>query len=252
MHLSGLEIGRFLAGELTPDERSAFAAHLRSCVECAALFSQAEQAAAGFAGGYPSFASLDASRQAPRRRREPKPTWGERLVGLFGGPGLLRPALASAVVLLAAAAMFWRLPSRPAGDFSAKGGASFSLFLNGRHVGVENLICGPADTLQLQVTAPSPVYYAILYRDDEGPLQVYLGGDGEAQRPLGLPKGENLPHSFILTGGWKRETLYCIWSRHPLTLPQAEAIAERAVEGAEPTAHGEDPGLQLYHLENRR
>jgi hypothetical protein len=108
-------------------------------------------------------------------------------------------------------------------EYTAKGEAVFYLFHNGRQIHRDTLECKPSDTLQLGITSPAPVHYALLYRDDGGGIQVYLGASDGKLAPLGSPSGQNLPNSLILDQGWRREELYCLWSPQPFTLDEAKA-----------------------------
>ena len=87
------------------------------------------------------------------------------------------------------------------------------------------------------LTSPSPVHYAVLYRDDSGPVQSYMGGDDRQWSPLGNPQGENLPNSLVLDGRWGQEILFCLWSEGPFTLEEARQAAAEFMDGSSGTAY---------------
>lgn len=241
-HVSRLALGRLMAGDLDAAEKTAVEAHLAGCPACGALLREAEGAAAGFASKYPSLEYLAATR---RSRRNPRPEangFWEKLWGSLTGGGAVRGALAAMVLFVSGLAVMrygnWT-PSGGGGDLTAKGEASFYLFVNGRQVVGDTVRCGPGDTLQLGILGPKPVHYAVLYQDDGGALLAYMPGDAP---PVGSAKGQNLPHSLVLEGTWAREDLHCLWSDKPLT---PERARERAM--APPSASG-DPRLKTYIL----
>lgn len=236
-HPSRLAVSEYLSGEAAPAERAALEAHAAACGECAATLRSAMEARDAFAAKYPSLGYLAATRRA-RRAAAPAPGFLDRWRAFWAAPG--RPALATATLVLAAVVLL-RLAWQPApADLSAKGAAKAILSVNGRPVPGDTLACKPGDTLQLGIVSEHPVHFAVLYRDDEGPLQVYM--DEGRGAPRGNPAGEPLPHSLILDAGWARERLYCVWSPEPF---DAQAARDRA-EGKP----GGPPGLRVFLLRN--
>ncbi|MDB5103296.1 MAG: hypothetical protein JWP91_985 [Fibrobacteres bacterium] len=243
-HPSRFRIAGYLAGALDPAQSRETEAHVLVCPGCATLLADARGQAALFADKFPTLESLDASRVHPvpsprhRTRSEApnRPGWLERLQDWFDRGFGMRPALAGLALLAAGTMIYLNLPAGNAGgtaasetgsgsEFTAKGSTGFYLFHNGRQVQGDTLACKPSDTLQLGITSAEPVHYALLYRDDDGGLEAYLDGSGMASAPLGKPMGENLPKSLILEAGWKRESLYCLWSVRPFSLDEAKARA---------------------------
>ncbi|HKP94203.1 MAG TPA: zf-HC2 domain-containing protein [Fibrobacteria bacterium] len=229
-HPSRLSISAYLAGETAAADRAAFEAHLAACPDCAALVRDARSARDAFAAQYPSLEHLGATRRAKRNPAPVTEVLLKRLRALFAGPAW-RPVFAAAA-LLALAAVVLRLPFRPApsDDLSPKGTARFVLFVDGRPVTDDSIACKPGDTLQLGIVSNRPVHYAVLYRDDGGPLKTYMA-DGQGE-PRGGPKGENLPYSLVLDSGWRRERLYCLWSAGPFDAHAARAFIEGGGEAA--------------------
>lgn len=245
-HPSRLMMARLLANDLDASGRGEVESHIRGCAQCGAAFARAERQAADFARKHPTFESLAAGRPATAPER-PAPGLLDKLAGIFGGFGL-RPALAVLSVIVVAG-VIWNFSGRvPSGDLTAKGGAHFFLVLNGKETRGSDIDCKPSDTLQLGITSSEPVYYAVLYRDDAGKIQRYMGGEGPAQKPLGLVDGENLPHSLVLDGGWSAEILYCVWSEHPFTLAEAEEF----LKASPPTASPGGLHAQVFQLKNAR
>lgn len=223
-HPSRLALSEYLAGEASPQDRSAVEAHAEACPDCAAMLRDATAARDAFAEKYPTWKYFAATRRARSGRAPVKNRWRALWDAVSA-----RPVVAMAALLILAIVAV-RLPWRPApSDLSAKGALKFYLFVNGRAAG-DTVPCKPGDTLQLGIVADKPVHFAVLYRDDEGALQAYMDeGQGE---PLGNPQGENLPHSLILEQGWSRERLYCIWSSETFDAQTARARAGGEAIGA--------------------
>jgi hypothetical protein len=219
-HPSRLALSEYLSGDAAPEARSALEAHVAGCPDCGSLLREAQAARDAFAARYPSLEYL----KATRRARSPQAPAGfsDRMRAWWKAVSA-RPAPVLAVLLLLAI-LIPRLPWKPAPpDLSAKGAARIVLFLDGKSVG-DTVACRPGDTLQLGIVSERPVHYAILYRDDEGPLLAYM--DEGRGTPLGKPGGENVPHSLILNPGWSRERLYGIWSYDPFDSQSARDRAE--------------------------
>jgi hypothetical protein len=244
-HVSRLSLIQLRGNALDAAARAEAEAHLASCDRCAALYGVLQREAAAFEKEFPTWNALRdrnpaASATPPRPLRvEPGPAWWSRfLEALRPSPGP-RAAFAGLLVLAAIGSVLWLRGPGPAvapsgGDtFTAKGAptASFYLFVNGGQAGSDSLICGPGDTLQLGLTGPEPVHYSVLYQDDQEPVRPYLS-NADGGRPLGSPAGDNLPHSLVLKGTWKRELLHCLWSPKPFTTEEA---ASRVRDAANPS-----------------
>lgn len=260
-HPSRLMLARLLAGDLDASDRGALEAHIRACAHCGKVFENAKLETAAFANRHPAFAGTPKGAR-PRDIRDDSPGWLERLRDFFDRNLGMRPAMAG-FALLALVSVLWTLKTaRPHTDDltakggaasegaasreSAKNGAQFSAWLNGQPIHGDSLSAAPMDTLQLALVTASPVHYAVLYRDDGGPFNPYMGGEGESQRPVGTPKGEDLPHSLVMGKGWNHEILYCLWASRPFTLAEAEAAAK-----AEKSGTGNGIHLRILKMTNR-
>jgi hypothetical protein len=246
-HPSRLQLAGYLAGQAAAADRAAFEAHLSGCAHCSDLLAEARTDAAYFAHKHPTLESLAATRPFRPRARASSDNgqaggitgWAQRLRGLMATRPLWRPGLA-ALILLAGGALLVKTQNpviKEGGDLSSKGvtpkvdagrseSASFYLFLNGGQTHGDTLAGKASDTLQLGIIGPKPVHYAVLYRDDDGEVKTYMGAP--ERETLGSPKGDNLPHSLVLEGNWKRETLFCVLSERPFSLEEAKA----AIAGA--------------------
>lgn len=228
-HLSRLALIQMRGGLLQGMERAEAETHLKSCTRCASRLDQARTAAAEFDRDFPTWESLKGS-AAPARPRPRLATagagWWERVLDLLGpGPGP-RIAFVGLLVLLAVGTTFWMRGGAPAEDaLTPKGQASagYYLFVNGVRALRDTVTAGPGDSLQLGLAGEAPVQYAVLYQDDAGAVEPYMVDGNGSQRALGSPAGDNLPHSLILKGTWKREMLFCLSSPRRFTL--AEALA---------------------------
>jgi hypothetical protein len=248
-HLSRLAVARMLAGDLDAEAASAFEKHVADCSRCAGSYREAIHAAEGFAAKYPTREYLAGTRRSKRYPAATPPSLLERLLGSLPGARALRPALAF-ILILAGAGVLYRLAPIPSQEeeLSAKGDAAavFYLYVNGKRIQGDTVFCRPGDTLQLGITGPKPVRYAVLYRDDDGPLQTYMSANGAEAAPMGGPQGQNLPNSLVLDSGWSREILYCLWSASPFGLEAAKNLAQ--------DAPGSDTGplrIRSYILVNR-
>jgi hypothetical protein len=252
-HPSRMALGRLLAGDCDAAAKTALEKHVSSCPHCSRVYENAKLDAEDFARRRPTLESLDAGnrrRAAGRPASEPSAGWGQRLRELFDRGFGMRPALAG-LAILALGSVIWVLNGRaPAvnggdGDLTAKGAAHFQAYLNGQPARGDTVSCAPNDTLQLFLLAEAPVHYAVLFRDDGGPLMPYMIGDNAGGKPLGTPRGEPLPHSLVLADGWAREILYCISSPQAFTLIEAE----KAIAVGEGSAGG--LRVQIIPLANR-
>jgi hypothetical protein len=228
-HPSRLAMAQMLAGDLDAEAGSAFEKHLAACAGCSETYREAVRAADGFAAKYPTREYLAGTRRSKRNPSPAPPSLLERLLGSLPGARGLRPALAF-ILILAGAGVLYRLAPVPSQEeeLSAKGDAAavFYLYVNGKRIQGDTVFCKPGDTLQLGITGPEPVHYAVLYRDDDGPLQAYMSANAPEAAPMGGPQGQNLPNSLVLDSGWSREILYCIWSASPFGLEAAKTLAQ--------------------------
>lgn len=245
-HASRLSLIQLRGKALDDAGRAEVESHLASCDRCAALYGSLKTEAAEFEKDFPTWSALrgrPAAASEPKSRPlrvEPGPAWWSRILGaLRPSPGP-RAAFVGLLVLAAVGSVLWMRGPGPVDSpadkdvFTAKGvpTASFYLFVNGSQAMTDSLICGPGDSLQLGLTGPEPVHYAVLYQDDQDPVRPYMSDADGSQPPLGSPAGDNLPHSLILKGTWKRELLHCLWSPKPFT---AEEAAARVREAADPS-----------------
>lgn len=252
-HLSRLAISRLLAGDLPDAEGAALENHVRTCASCSTAYQAAGEAARNFSGKYPTLEYLKATRRSRRNPAAPPTSLWTRIAQALHGLGGMRPVLATLMVLATAGALVWMQsadPARP--DLSSKGGiagASFHLFVNGQHIQGDTAACGPGDTLQLGITSPSPVHFAVLYKDDAGEINTYMDGKGG---PLGDAKGVNLPNSLILDSSWSRELLFCLWSATPFDAYQAKARAAAFLDPSTSAGEGGDLRVRAFVLINSR
>lgn len=260
-HLSRMALSRLLAGDLDSAELKKTESHLVACPACARAFGEARRHAAAFAESYPTLEHLAGTRRTRRAMTEAPPGWAARLKDFLVGPIGWRPAFATLGVLAVAGAMVWMSQLRHGtvpesvhqSDFTAKGGARFHLFVNGRPASGDTLAVRPGDTLQLGIIGPSAVHYAVFYQDDGGKAQAYFPPGPDAEK-LGSPEGENLPNSLILETGWRLEVLHCLASDKPFGRAEAEDAVRIAGSAAEPGGSAAEPGLgikiQSYLLKN--
>jgi hypothetical protein len=240
-HPSRFVMGQFLAGGLDNTLEREIHDHLRGCGSCGRIFSEARGTAAAFAVKFPEWETLR------RTRRQRRLAATERELRIFGflpkWLGLTPRFALAGLVFLAGAGYLGLGKHAQQGDLTAKGDARFYLFINGAQASRDTVECAPSDTLQLGLTSPGPQHYAVLYRDDQEGIRVYM--ESAKMKPVGKPQGENLPHSLVLQSDWKEETIFCISSPAPFTA----ADARSAIDGKNPRR---PLRLQTYHLVNGR
>jgi hypothetical protein len=247
-HLSRLLVARALAGDLDPAAKRGLDAHLLSCTRCGSLFATAKAEAAAFARRRPEL-DLGSSTETTNpvwKRTEESPGWWNRFLELFDRGFGMRPALAG-LALLAVAVVIWKIGGDRPGDLTPKGGARFEVYLNGKAARGDALECAPADTLQLTIVSPAPVHYAVLYRDDDGPIQSYMADASTDGKALGSAQGDPLPHSLVMGKGWNNELLICVWSDRAFSASEAESAAAAAQDAKLPGGLNR----QLIRLHNR-
>jgi hypothetical protein len=236
-HPSRLVLSEYLAGEVAPEAKTAFEAHLSGCPDCQRMLREATADRDAFASRYPSLEYFGATRRARRGATLPAPGILDRVRTWWKTPAARPIFMAAAILVLATVLLRWPAGT---GDLSAKGAAKMVLALNGKAVSGDSVACKPGDTLQLGIISVRPMHYAVLYRDDTGPLQAYM--DDGRKAPRGGPKGENLPHSLVMSQGWVVERLYCVWSSEPFDAKAARARAEGSPPGT--------LGLRVFLLVN--
>ncbi len=279
-HLSRHRIAGFLAGGLDLSESRETEMHVYRCAHCTKRLESARIRSLAFAREFPDLETL-AARVARGKRAQAEAIgpsrpplrplrhlgrelldWSRGVLDAAEGAFRRRPGFASLVFLgavgLLLAARMNGGPAAAAAEagsatepaYSSKGSAGFYLFRNGRQIAESTLLCKPSDTLQLGITSPQPVHYALLYKDDEGEIGLYLSDAGKDE-PLGKPSGQNLSKSLILDQGWHREILFCVWSKTPFTLEEAKSVALASLDldfNAKGGPAGKALHLQTYVL----
>ncbi len=226
IHPSRLILTNFLNGDLNSEQQKEFNHHVLGCLQCSQIISEARQVTSEFTQKFPTFASLD-SKFGIKYSSRLRPTFVERLKGLWqifesNICYAISPKIAWALVLFFVVGVTWifNLKSLNTQGQSYKGQTRFTLFRNGHQVLKDTFFAEPLDTLQLIITSPEPVYYAVLYQDDTAALEIYLPELGKENLSLGNAHGEPLPHSLILDASWKNEILYCLWGSKPISLSE--------------------------------
>jgi hypothetical protein len=245
-HPSRLFLGRYLTGDLDAKLETEVQAHVLACPQCSRRVQEARLGAADFLALYPDRQALARAHDNRRAQAGPARSAAPARMPFWSRWLRVVPQFAMATLVLGLGAIYWAMNARAVSDLTPKGDSRFYLFVNGIQAAQDTIACGPQDTLQLGLTSPGPMHYAVLYRDDQSGIQVYMAGEGT--RPLGNPKGENLPHSLILQGDWRHEVLYCIWSPKPFSLEDAKALAA----DPRPAEAPDSLRLQTYLLVNQR
>lgn len=218
----------FLSGALAPVEETELQSHLESCAHCAAYVREAPGLARDFSRKYPTFAALE-QRCAPEARIREERGLLLRLRETLAA--LLAPKPAFALVtaaLLLSVGLFWGRGRGTAADLSVKGKTDVLLWVNGKRAEKGPFAVRPGDTLQFGVVGSKPLHYAVFYKDDKGPISRYMPTPPETAAPLGSPGCDLLPHSIILGGGWKEETIHVLLSEKPLDSAASAQFLEKA------------------------
>lgn len=222
MALAGLE--KTPAGDTAPD------------------LAKAREDGEAFLRKYPTWKALDAG---VRKRGETRvPPAGKLL------PFRPRPWLALAAILaLCLIPVRLMLPGKAAEgpELTPKGAGRFSLLVGGRPADpTRETPVRSGDTAQLFLHNDGPLHYAVFFRDDGGPWELYFASAGEAAAsPLGAP----LRNSIVLGTGWRYEEIAAVaGSQAPGAVARDCLPASLPGATANFPAHCRDLTVQFFRL----
>ncbi|MBD3420398.1 MAG: hypothetical protein GF398_09805 [Chitinivibrionales bacterium] len=154
----------------------------------------------------------------PERSRESYAIFGWKQLGF------------SAAFLLLVSVAIINFPVTRQSRFVAKGSSHFSFILKrGAQIfkGHTPMHFMPGDTLQFYLFSPQTAYYAVLYSDDNGPVQPYFPSH-QALKYEPVRRGKSsLPNSIILDAGGKKQNIYAVAARRPFTVAEAKKAIEQ-------------------------
>jgi hypothetical protein len=222
---SDLSFDRWLAGELTPAEARAHEAHLLSCAHFESRRAARLEARRNFAREAPPFASLAAAAQAaPHVRPEPRSRRAPRLAWLAGGCGLA----AAALIALGAP---WRAPSDGTSGTRTKGGPASLGWVVRRG---ERVFAGrpeqrlqPGDGVRFTITAPEPVFLAVIGLAASGKASVYYPEADELAR-LEAGRDQPLPAAIELDAIPGDEQVYAVFCESAVPVARVTEAVERS------------------------
>lgn len=218
-HLSSFKLEAILCGELDPDKEPEVKAHLNECAICTTYLKKAPIFSNSFETKFSSVEIL-LERQSPIEniKNETVVDKIKNALSIIMSP---RPVLAfGSIVIAFAFSLFLFLPQHDKNPYTIKGSGFFELWINGNKVSENTIRVKAGDTLQFGITSNSPLYYAIYFQDDNGPMERYGIGEEETILKAGKPESELLPNSIILNNGWKKEIIYAFLSKLPITEEQ--------------------------------
>ena len=195
--LSDLRLDELLAGELSMEENTDAAGHLRSCRPCRDRAAVLDRDGNSYRAAPP-----------PLPRRRP-----------------LRRMIPAAAMAVAAAALLAVVTREPPG-IRAKGSPRLGLIVNSSRAGGPDEVVRPGDTLTFTATTDVRRHVAILSRDGGGAANIYFptGGVAEAVEP---GRDVVLPLATRLDEMLGTERLYGLFCDGPVALePLRRALAE--------------------------
>ncbi len=220
--VSDLQIDQAMIGELTPDARHVFLAHLSVCSPCEQAHARLLAYRQGFETDAPlanlaAHVLLQAAQGSPRVQGK---AWWRRLL----------PAATMAAGLAAAA--FVLIPKSADQGARTKGGFSMSLFVQGADgVGVPHAgqALHPRDRVRLQVASAEAGYLTVLGIDERKQVSVYFpAGPQAAAVPAGA--ADLLPTAIELDESLGREVVVAVRCPTPIAVADVQAAARRAVD----------------------
>lgn len=192
---------RYLAGDLSPDERRALEERLEA--------SDADRA---------RLAALRADSAAFLIQRPPGP-----LAAKLDASARARPwawFLAPIALAASAALAFVMLRTAPEPDYGLKGDVALAVFRHGAG-GSERVEPGAqlkaGDRIRFEVRAKEPGHVAVLSRDGAGHVTVYYPYDGKQAAPY-RPAEPALPGAIVLDETKGEEQVWALYSAKPFEL----------------------------------
>jgi hypothetical protein len=230
---SDLKLDRWLAGELSEDERRAVEAHVESCDSCQRRYAALAESRRSFSREAPPFAAFE--------RSEPRPSMGQPSSGRRAGRSHWlsgASALAVAATIALAISQLWSssVPSTRDADGSgtrAKGalGSLGWVVKRGEHMfaGRIGQPLRAGDAVRFTVSAHQPVYVAILGLDPKGQVSVYYP-EGELLSRVEAGRDQLLPAAIQFDAAAGEEQLYGVFCASAVAIAPVRVAIERSAD----------------------
>lgn len=204
-----------------------------------------------FLARYPTWKSLDDAvenkRSAEAAARVPKSAGPKALP--FRPRAWLALAAGFLLCLVSARLVFGPGKQRES-DLAVKGEPFFTMLINGRPGTADrDNPAAPGDTVQIFLHHDNPLHYALFYRDDGGPWELYFASEGA---PQGSLRGEPLRHAIVLDTGWRVQEMAALAGAQPPGGVGRDCLpgspSERPARKAEAPRHCREISLNLFRF----
>jgi hypothetical protein len=215
-HPSRFKLDSYITASCSSDDRMMIELHCLSCKECKEYLITLSDSSKVVTSQFPDLKTLDKVYSAKRGSKQ--------LIlnkAMYNHP-LFRPAIAALLVFALIIPAYFIMNADRGEYLQVKGSPEWLLFTKSQFVHNEGheINVHAYDTVQLFLQAARPLYFTIMYQDDDGPLNVY-NTDNVVLRNASDGKPVPLPFSIVLDSLWNRQNIYCIASESKLS---ADAI----------------------------
>jgi hypothetical protein len=215
-HPSRFKLDSYIMASCSAEDSQIIESHCQTCDECKEYLNALTDSSATITSKFPDFGSLHnvVSKNDVIKEQTPKK--------LLKFHAVLSPAIAALFVFALVIPMYIMMTNHKSDSLHVKGSPQWLLFAESQFVKntVHEINVHAFDTVQLFLLAAKPLYFTVMYQDDDGPLNKY-NGTQEVLRNLSDGKPVPLPFSIVLDSLWNREDIYCVASENKLS---AEAI----------------------------
>jgi hypothetical protein len=242
-HPSKLILDRMACDEFSEEEENKLRSHMDTCSECSAYYMSVTDNSVCITDRYPQLVNL-------KRKYHPfkDPVSSRIRNALLSYVTPLRGVLAFGACALFCLVVYWGSFTGNDPRLTVKGKPQWFLYTGGSLFSTADkvIMVESGDSLQLLMRLSSPVYYHLLYRDDNSPVNRYCCDESKMLEPRADGKKVSLPFSIVLDSLWQRQTLFCIASSKPLQPKEAERLIDNG-KGARTRS---DIWIHTFHLYN--
>ncbi len=242
-HPSRFILDRMACGDIGEEDKKKLRLHMDTCSECSTYFETVTDGSLRVTHRYPQFSDLQKQYRFPKN---PATSGVREALLSFFTP--LRSLLAFGACAVLCLVVYFGAFDSSDPRLSVKGQPQWFLYSQGTLFSNSDKVIkvGSGDSLQLLMRISSPVYYHLLYRDDNNPIQRYCCDESKILETTEDGAKVSLPFSIVLDSLWQRQTLFCIASSGPLKVKDAERLIaeQKNIEDLE------DIWIHTFHLYN--